>query len=172
MDYAQIVDSAKSFECGTCCKFVRISKDKGIKVYDCEYLRDKTYNLQMQANLMGLAPKVFEKFQVGDSLYGYVTETVYVFDDLFIEYSKLVKTFYKGQKIPPAYRQQPIFEFYVDYITTDEIDDIIKQLSFFCWGTFDTHSGNYGIDNNGNIVCIDFSELYFENENEDSEDDS
>lgn len=54
---------------GSMCMFVRISKTRGVKLYNTRRERDYAYKLQKKAYKAGVGPKVYDCFKLEDYLY-------------------------------------------------------------------------------------------------------
>ena len=167
MDFAKIVAETPydARPHGVSCSFIRISKDKGIKLYPNHSERESTYNMQHEASLAGLAPKVFQKFGVkeksGYNIYGYVTEAVEeTLYDLFISWAKLHMTFHGVSShwfLPEKLQKQPIYQ-YGASCYEGCVGGLKKELEVLFSEVRDMHSNNTGFLN-GEVVCIDLGEF-------------
>ena len=94
-----------SHKCGCCCRFVKLTKYTGIKLYRNEDIRDTCYYRQSDASDCNLAPKTKGKIDItmwNIQWYGYLTEvarpinnfkrsiicylTEKLYDDCFMEF--------------------------------------------------------------------------------------
>lgn len=65
------------YRCGGSASFVPLSKRKGVKLFSDRTVRDTCYEFQRRLHAFGLAPKVFDRFEVdfqGETRYAYSTE--------------------------------------------------------------------------------------------------
>jgi len=61
---------------GRHCRFYEINNKIALKVYDSINIRDKTYNNQKVLAKLGFAPEVYEKIDIDNANFCYVTEVV------------------------------------------------------------------------------------------------
>jgi hypothetical protein len=137
MNYSELLENGKKSS-GCCCNFVDLENGKGLKVYGSRYSRDLHHDAQVYAAGLGLAPEVFEKFQVAGT-YGYVTEVV----ETLVPYSK---------------SNEYLFDNYPDEWDTilkseyaSELEELEETLGY---DLHDSHDGNFGLKN-GKLVIID-----------------
>ncbi len=148
-----------SYESGLHAFFTRINSNWGIKLYQNEWIRDKTYNLQSKANLFGAAPSIGDKFEIKipkkGYYYGYVTECIIkTHKDLFIEENlEWNEDDWDDDDISnPA-------NIYCDQMEeSQEFIELIDKLQLACITSGDMHWANVGWLKNGQLVAIDFSE--------------
>lgn len=132
-----------SYETGVEASFKKINEKWGLKFYDNESIRDKTYELQGMAYEIGCAPELGGKFEmnIGDEkIYGYITECA----NMLIEQDE--DGYY------PDIEDQ-------DVLSQDILDQhrmVINKCAKIM-RVSDIHCGNFGLLNDGRLVIIDFS---------------
>ncbi len=107
----------------------------GIKFYKDEYVRDLNYERQAEAQHLGLAPRLGDKVDwdiEGDRVYGFITQHIRVAYWLPADEWKM------SQKLLDA--------------KLSTYDDDIRRRMYQ-----DLHMKNWGIDENGEPLIIDFS---------------
>lgn len=123
---------------GVSASFVQINNEWGVKVFTSESTRDYSYKMQHKASLLGLAPHVGEKFDLGEGQYCMICEVVEVFQTQDMSY--------EDERAVISNRSEEIKEL-------KKI--LVEEIGFHF---YDDHLGNYGLIND-RLVCIDFGEV-------------
>jgi hypothetical protein len=135
-----------NYSFGVHTSFFTLTDDVGVRIYRNTKYAQLSCAAQHMAAKLGFAPKVLSSVYVcgdGEEFSFYLTEVVQVageylrnirYDDsddaeYFSERSRLMCT----------------------------IDTIAEKLTAYGYKVTDTHDGNYGLDKDGNVVLIDFS---------------
>lgn len=129
---------------GASCKFIKFDDNWGIKTYyDCE-IRDSAYNRQKKASEAGLAPTVGSCFDVGYSIFCYITELAVPLVDCTPEVNERWSIIFdKFEEENPNVR--------------GDINNLCEELNkVLNRPYYDAHFGNFGMLRD-KLVCIDFS---------------
>lgn len=124
---------------GLSCFFLAMTKKVGLKIYHHQETGRKAYALQKLASLHGLAPKCYQHFTFRDG-FGYFTETLRVMN--FEEFNTLddgnlhidARIYYAGHPYHHVYLR-------------------LKEIGII---DNDGHAANYGKNDNGEVMLLDF----------------
>lgn len=129
-----------SDQSGRHCRFIKVTDKIGLKLYCDKEQRDESYARQRLAHKHGYAPKAFKKFTFGKDNYGYLTEIVTVFKEVY-------NTNTIGVTVTSIQRDKI-------YKLADEICEFFHKHGMNA--KVDPCMFNFGRDKTGKIVQIDF----------------
>lgn len=138
---------------GVECRFYRLSDTIGFKFYDDERVARNTFCTQAYYHHFGLAPACWDLGEIvvcGKVYSGYFTEVV----------TPIIDIYNATQMAKPSRKISAAFDNWIYDIASElccELNRINPAFDF----SADMHSGNFGIDSNGNIVVIDMSHTSF-----------
>lgn len=143
------ISSGQYDDKGRFCFYIKIDEKYGLKTYTQESMRNATFDMQQTVFKLGLAPEVFEKFQIdmpnGSKVFGYVTEHCETLRDRFRKM--------RQEKDLNLFTPNIDYDFRTKMLETQ--DALVNQG----WYDPDAHLGNYGIRANGDVVCLDVGEI-------------
>lgn len=139
------------------CTFLRINKKWGLKYWWDDIARDNNYLVQKLAHKLGVGPRVGTKIDFeldGNRLYGYITEAIVETAWDWMQFWRYNTGYSEYQKL--------------ERIVYDRMRDIVEKVEgeTKCLQPCDLHLNNFGFDNDGNFVCIDFGGWYFRHHHE------
>lgn len=136
---------------GAQCKFIKLNRKWGIKLFSFPQKRDETWDNQSKCYDVGLAPEVKDCIDLpsGPMRFGYITEVV---DTIFNPLDYDLEDEWDGDEDEDPYRE--IWEWEAKHAV--EIRQLQKQLRHMAGFVFDdAHAFNLGYKD-GKLIPIDF----------------
>ncbi len=130
-------------------KFVQVNEHWGLKLYNCDAMRDRCFKRQGQAAKLDVGPAVGGLIDLGEETgyyrYGYMSEKVTTVESILEDDND-------------CFDSAEIDEIFDDWYdeNSEEMDEVHRVLNGMGFFFSDCHVGNWGVNSVGKLVCIDF----------------